>query len=128
MPGKWFPIRTRRLPVVFRALDVEQKTKLVPVLLCPAHGALMTVGNCGRCERFRRIEFTEQGAPVVACAADPARPAWPAAIRDDAHVQSLVRVPSLCVARDTPIAEILPFLGPHSSSDAIPILDDDARP
>jgi CBS domain-containing protein len=128
MRGKLLPIRTRRLPIVFRALDVEGKTKPLPVLLCPAHGALMTVGNCGRCARFRRVEFTEQGAPVVACAADRDRPARSVVARDDAQVQSLVRVPSLCVAQDTPIAEILPFVGPHSSADAIPVLDEDARP
>lgn len=114
-------LRIRRLPIVFRALDVEEHTKPVPSLLCPQSGAMMTVGSCGRCAQFRRIELRRDGSPVLACMPEAVHP-------PSSSIQSLLRVPNLCVAQDTPIGEILPFLGRRSGVDPIPVLDHAARP
>lgn len=120
-------MQMRRLPIAIRALDLEEKTKRVASVLCPKRGAMITVGNCGRCEWFRRVDFTERGTPELACVAAPEDDAEPRAC-DAAKLHELVQVPNLCVAQDTPILEVLPFVGSTSGSDPIPVLDKAGRP
>jgi CBS domain-containing protein len=114
----------RHLPVVFRSLDVEGKTKPVPTLVCPVRADVMTVGSCGRCSDFRRIEFTGDSLPVLCCTIHP----------DHAHaaryerVQEVLRVPVVCTAADTTLAVVLPYLALGTALDAIPVLDSEARP
>jgi CBS domain-containing protein len=114
---------TRHLPVVFQALDIEGKTKPVPGLICPVRGDLMTVGNCGRCQEFRRIEFTLSGHPVLCCATVEDHEA-----EAPEQVQSALRVPALCTAPDTTLTTALQYSRLARSEDAIPVLDWDASP
>jgi len=116
-------LQRRHLPVVFRALDLESKTKPVPCLVCPVRADLMTVGNCGRCTDFRRIEFDEDSRPMLHCVGGGG---MAAAARD--RVQDIVRVPVVCTAPDTTLAVILPYLQLGTGLDAIPVLDLEARP
>jgi CBS domain-containing protein len=113
---------TRHLPVVFHALDIEGKTKAVPALICPVRGDLMTVGSCGRCREFRRIEFTTSGHPVLCCSEDECE-------ADDAErVQSVLQVPAVCTASDTTLATALQYSTLAMQEDAIPVLDWDSSP
>jgi len=114
---------TRHLPVVFHALDIEGKTKAVPALICPVRADLMTVGSCGRCQEFRRIEFTNDGHPVLCCSAAEDHEA-------DAveRVQSALQVPAVCTAPDTTLATALQYSTLATQEDAIPVLDWDSSP
>ena len=112
----------RHLPIVFRALDLESRTKPVPSVACPVRAELMTVGNCGRCTEFRRIEFADDGTPVLCCTSRCARQ------QREARVQNSVHVPVVCAAADTELAVILPYVGRATALDSIPVLDRDARP
>ena len=114
--------RSRTLPIVFRSLDVESKSKPVPTLVCPVRSDLMTAGNCGRCASFRRIDFTDDGQPVLCCATDPKHGEL------KAHVHDLLRVPVVCAVGDTTLAVVLPYLSLGTPLDVIPVLDADARP
>jgi len=114
---------TRHLPVVFRALDVEGKTKPVATLICPVRADVMTVGNCGRCQEFRRIEFTLSGHPVLCCAGVEEHEVEAVEL-----VQSALRVPAVCTAADTTLATALQYSTLVRSEDAIPVLDWDASP
>jgi CBS-domain-containing membrane protein len=118
--------KKRRLSIQFRALDLEGKTKPVPCVVCPEHADLMTLGSCGRCGAFRRIDFTQEGRPVMTCAAPPSE-----GIAGSARtktMQDLLRVPLLCVAEDTKVAVWVPFMGLSDEDDVIPVLDSRARP
>lgn len=116
----------RQLPIVFRPLDVEGKTKPVPLVWCPDRVASMTVGICGRCQQFSRVEFTELSRPVLACGgrsrALRSRKPHPR------QVVELARVPLLCVADDTPLGALLPQLDRLADDEWVPVLDRDARP
>ena len=113
---------SRQLPVIFQALDLEGKTKPVPTLVCPVRGDVMTVGNCGRCRDFRRVEFTEDSRPVLCCSTDHI------ADQPIERVQDLLRVPVVCTAPDTVLALVAPYLATGTNTDAIPVLDSAARP
>lgn len=110
---------TRRLPIVFTPLDVESKTKPVATVVCPVRGELMTVGNCGACPRFVRIEFTAESKPVLACTSGPARTTC---------LQQTLRLPTVCAAEDTTLRSLQHHLGPELQQDTIPVLDRQARP
>jgi CBS domain-containing protein len=114
---------TRHLPVVFHSLDVEGKTKAVPALICPVRADLMTVGSCGRCEEFRRIEFTQDGHPVLCCAADQH-----GEVDAEVRVQSALRVPAMCTAPDTTLETALQYAMLAEQEDAITVLDWDSNP
>jgi CBS domain-containing protein len=114
---------TRHLPVVFHPLDVEGKTKAVAALICPERADLMTVGACGRCQEFRRIEFTHDGHPVLCCASVEDHEVDPVE-----RVQSAVRVPAMCTAPDTTLGTALQYSALATQGDAIPVLDWDASP
>lgn len=118
--------RVRHLPVVFRSLDVEGKTKPVPTLVCPVRADVMTVGSCGRCSDFRRIEFTEDSSPVLCCVIHSDH-ALDGTARNE-RVQDVLRVPVVCTAADTTLAVVLPYLALGTALDAIPVLDSEARP
>ena len=119
-------LERRRLPIVFRPLDLEGKTKPVPSVACPVRADVMTVGNCGRCIDFRQIDFDEDGRPVLCCTRDGRgkHGDGPHAAR----VQDVLRVPVICTAPDTALAVILPYLRAGTALDAIPVLDLHARP
>ena len=119
------PPRTRRLPIVFRSLDLEEKTKPVPCVVCPVRADIMTVGNCGRCRDFRRIEFSDDAQPLLRCATQ-LRIAGTSS--QPPRVQDVVRVPVFCAAADTTLASVLPYLILGTAQDAIPTLDSEARP
>lgn len=115
--------KTHRLPIVFRALDLEGTTKPVPTAVCPVRGDLMTVGNCGLCQDFRSIVFDEHGRPIVCCIGhDESAPRAPLEVRD------VLRVPVVCGAPDTTIADVLPYLDLRRPWDVFPVLDRAAKP
>jgi CBS domain-containing protein len=114
---------TRHLPVVFHAMDIERKTKPVPALICPVRSDLMTVGSCGRCQEFRRIEFTSDGQPVLCCTALDEHERDPVA-----RVQAALRVPVMCTAPDTTLAVVLEHSALALEHDVIPVLDWDSSP
>jgi CBS domain-containing protein len=114
---------TRHLPVVFHALDLEGKTKPVPALICPVRGDLMTVGSCGRCQEFRRIEFTSDGQPVVCCTAMERHDRDPVD-----RVQDTLRVPIMCTAPDSTLELVLQYSTLAQQEDPIPVLDWDSSP
>lgn len=115
---------TRRLPIVFRSLDLEEKTKPVPCVVCPVRADIMTVGNCGRCPDFKRIEFSDDAQPMLRCATQLRL----AGATDPQRVQAVLRVPVFCAAADTTLASVLPYLILGTAQDAIPTLDSEARP
>ncbi len=110
----------RRLPIVFRALDLEAKTRPAPSVVCPVRAAVMTVGSCGRCAAFKRIEFDEAGCPVLCCDSGAA------GCHARKRVQALLRVPVACCAPDTTLAAILPYVGMLAPRDAFPVLNWDS--
>ena len=114
---------TRHLPVVFQALDIEEKTRPTPLLICPVRGDVMTVGGCGRCQEFRRIEFTLSGEPVLCCSAMDR-----CATDDVERVQTMIRVPALCTAPDTTLEIVLQHAELAPQEDPIPVLDWDSSP
>lgn len=116
--------KMRRLPIVFRALDLDGVTKPVPTAVCPVRGDLMTVGICGLCQDFRRIVFDEHARPIVCCIAPDDSPRRHA----DLEVQHVLRVPVVCGAPDTTIADVLPYLDLRRPWDVIPVLDQAAKP
>jgi CBS-domain-containing membrane protein len=119
------PAKSCELPVVFRSLDVEGKTQPLPAVICPNRRDLMTVGNCGECEGFRRIEFTADSQPVLRCAPE-------VIARDERsgprRVQEAVRVPAICAAIGTPVAAVLPYLDESHRHEVIVVLDRGAHP
>lgn len=123
------PLRkTHHLSIVFRPLDLHGVTKPVPTVVCHARGEVMTVGNCGACGAFRRIDFTHDGLPVVCCVTrgpyEPPAPDDP----DFTEAQSVLRVPPVCAAADTTIRDVLPYMEEPGMHDIIPVLDLTARP
>ncbi|HKU43250.1 MAG TPA: CBS domain-containing protein [Polyangiales bacterium] len=111
--------RTRRLPIVFTPLDVESKTKPLPAVICPVRGSLLTVGTCGQCPGFARIEFNVYSKPVLACAASaPPEPT----------LHRFVALPTVCAAEDTRLATLQQHLESEPEQSCVPVLDRRARP
>lgn len=120
--------KMRQLPIVFRALDLEDKTRPIAEVVCPLRADVMTVGNCGRCRHFRRIDFTPAGEPILCCAPGVGRRVTDSERGIPKCVHDLVRVPVVCVAPDTELAVVLPYLGWTTHLEAIPVLGWDGRP
>jgi hypothetical protein len=123
------PVRkTHHLPIVFQPLDLHGVTKAVPTVVCPTRGEVLTVGTCGGCGEFRRIEFTYDGQPVVSCVTratyEPPAPDDP----DISEAQNVLRVPHVCAAPDTTISDVLPYVARRHAQEVIPVLDMCARP
>jgi hypothetical protein len=123
------PVRkTHHLPIVFQPLDLHGVTKPVPTVVCPTRGEVLTVGTCGACGEFRRIDFTHDGHPVVSCATravdEPPAPDDP----DLCEAQSVLRVPHVCAGPDTTISDVLSYVARRRTQDVIPVLDMSARP
>lgn len=118
----------RQLPIVFRALDLEDKTRPIAEVVCPVRADVMTVGNCGRCRHFRRIDFTSDGEPMLCCAPGVGRRVTDSDPGTPKRVHDLVRVPVVCTAPDTALAAVLPYLALTTHFEAIPVLGLDARP
>ena len=116
----------QRLPVAFRALDVEATTKRMPGLICPARND-MGVGSCSSCSCDQRIDLDDDGAPEVTCRTrgvdfDCDR------VCSDSEVKDMLHVPVVCAAAETTIAVVRPYLDLQAPLDVIPILDRHARP
>src|ERR1700761_8640226 len=113
------PVKIRRLPIVFRALDIEGLTKPIAAVVCPARHDVITVGSCGVCGEFRRIDFTDEGQPMVCCTPTPAR----TRPEDATKVKDVLRVPALCAAPATTIKAVFPYLTLEQPETVIPVLD-----
>lgn len=120
--------KTVRLPVVFRPLDLERRTKAQGTVMCPTRNEPVTVGACGHCEMFVRVEFDADSKAQICCAPRPVHLHLTHAIEQPSVVQDLVRVPMLSVSHDTPIAAMQPYLDLQRPWQFIPVLDDAARP
>jgi CBS domain-containing protein len=118
--------QTQSLPLAFRSLDVEGKTKPIPLVLCPARAVLSAAGHCGQCPCFKRIEFSGDGQPVLCCVAAAVTPARPRA--RPSIVRELLRLPSTCGALETPIVRVLRRPELASRADMVPVLDRRASP
>jgi len=119
------------LPLAFRPLDVEGRTKPIPLVMCPTRSTAMTAGGCGQCRHFKRIEIGPDGRPQLRCL-DGGATHGPRAERPRGQrartVLELLRVPSVCASLETTIAGLLCVLEAPQGSELIPVLDQRAIP
>lgn len=121
--------RLRHLPMILQPLDLEQRTKPVGIVICPRRGDILCVGVCSQCPGLRRIDLSASGDATLRCEAD-------ATLWDTSHtvggdvprLRDLVRMPAICVARDTMLSALSPLLGLVHGSETIPVLDERANP
>jgi CBS-domain-containing membrane protein len=115
----------RQLPVSFDALDLEGRTKAVPLVACPRVGAerqpLALCGRCGNCEQVR----LESGSEFTLTCAWSDRDERAQADCATRWVHEFARVPALCVALDTRMS-VLTGLFAQDASDPVPVLNRDA--
>lgn len=118
-------------PLAFRSLDVEGRSKPIPLVMCPARSAAMSAGGCAQCRHFKSIDVAADGRPHLRCldgsAAAPARTDTPRTGRARI-VLELLRVPSVCATLETTIASLLCALHTPHGTDLIPVLDERATP
>lgn len=119
--------KTFHLPVVFRPLDIEEFTKPQGVVLCPVRNEPVTLGTCGHCDDFARVEFDARSKPHVCCTpCFPHRPRGLSSARG--FVKEVLRVPLLSASEGTPVSVFIPYVDLQRPWDAIPVLDRQARP
>jgi CBS domain-containing protein len=119
------------LPLAFRSLDVEGRSKPIPLVMCPTRSAAMSAGGCEQCRHFKSIDMAPDGRPQLCCLdegqAAPPRTGMPGMGRART-VLELLRVPAVCASLETTIAGLLCVLNAPHGSELIPVLDDRAIP
>ena len=116
--------KVARLPIATRALDIEDLTRPVQVVMCPARNNIITVGNCRQCRAFRQIEQGNKGA-WLSCSGvrGPVTRST-----SSASVQEHVHLPHLCASIASSLATLLANADTLQPWEAIPILDFQTRP
>lgn len=117
--------QSQTLPISFRPLDVEGRSRTLPLLYCPKRRAALTANTCARCEHFRRVAFDSDRAPVLECI--DTRTAQGAA-ELPSSVQDVLRLPPMCAALDTTISRLLVSLGAGYDHQLVPVLDTSGKP
>jgi hypothetical protein len=98
--------KPKRLPILMRALDFEQRTLAVQTVLCPVRLRQNTVGNCRQRRDSRRVNCTtRQGSLICAGTRDSERQA-----ESTPTVQQRVQLPGLCASVETEVASVLPYV------------------
>lgn len=113
-----------RLPIVTRALDIEELTLPVQTVLCPARHDRITVGNCRQCRDFRRIEHSAVHGPVVCCGSGDSVKQPVSTL----SVQQRAQLPSLSVRASTTLGAVLAHAEGLRPWEGIPVLDMESRP
>lgn len=113
-----------RLPITSRALDIDELTRPVQIVGCPARHDVVTVDNCRQCRDFRRIEHSDPGQVVVCSGSRDAA----TQLKHTVSVQQKVQLPHVCASIDTTLSALLPYADTLQPWEAIPVLDPQARP
>lgn len=106
---------------MMRALDIQELTRPVQTVMCPARHNTITVSNCRQCRDFRRIEQSPVHGALVACSARDA-PQSAASVRDK------VQLPSVCASVHSTLAALLSYADSLHPWQAVPILDHQTKP
>jgi hypothetical protein len=118
--------RTRALPIAFRPLDVEGRSKPVPLVECPRRRAEVLVAVCSQCQHAHKVAFGPDRIPVLLCDSghsDIGATAYAASL----CVGDVMRSPNLCIAGSSTIGVLLPHVAPLTRGIVV-VLDLAARP
>jgi CBS domain-containing protein len=116
-----------KLPVFQRSHDVEHATAPTDTVACPVRGQGMPVDYCKSCRSFRGLE--QDGTTTkVGCIARELHTERALSGGRELEARDVIRVPLVCVTKDTKLRSVLPYLGLQHPWDVIVVLDWSARP